>query len=244
MRETVDFPDPIPPVRPTVIIGGRPYHAIIDLDPLHASRPDRRLRAAQALREKDRRAVLRRAEGWPNHSPGAVNAWLLLFTRKPPSWEDPLLPWTDASPTLGEPHPGFFYPDPTGFWAEVRHWVHELVRVREPGWSLADALSVAALVHRGDDAERLSWMRALARPRVILFLDEPSWSTSGLTARQVAHRIKDPFRPQVYEGFWGRTPDGIIVGKAPQHPSMHNLYDTSDMTGFLRSAPAGDEDIG
>src|SRR5438874_34420 len=113
MRDTVDFPDPIPPVRPTVLIGGRPYHAIIDLDPLHASRPDRRLRAAQALREKDRRTVLRRAQGWPNHSPGAVNAWLLLFTRKPPSWEDPLLPWTDESPTLGEPHPGFFYPDPT-----------------------------------------------------------------------------------------------------------------------------------
>jgi hypothetical protein len=236
----------MPPVRPTVSIGRRPYHAFIVVDPaLYASRPDRRLRAAQAVRDKDRPAVLRRATDWPNHCPGSINAWLLLFTRKPPSWEDQLLPWTEGPPTLGEPHPGFFYPDPMGFWAEVRHWVHELVSLREPGWSLADSLSVAALVHRGEDTERLQRMRDLMQPRVILFLDEPSWSTSGLTARQVAHHIKDPFRPaQVYEGFWGRTPDGLIVGKAPQHPSMHNLYDTKDMTGFLRSAPVGDEDIG
>lgn len=202
------------------------------------------MRAAQQLRGKDVRNLQRRANGWPNHSPGSVNAWLLLFTRKPPTWEDPLLPWTDSTPTIGEPSAGFFYPDPMGFWAEVRRWVIELVRLRWPDVSLPDALSVAALVHRGDDESRLGWMRELCRPRVILFLDEPSWATAGITARRVAHHIGDPYRKgQVYEGFWGRTPDGVIVGKAPQHPSTHNLYDANDMAGFLRSAPVGDEDV-
>ena len=202
------------------------------------------MRAAQTLRDRDRRAVLRHADGWPSHSPAAVNAWLLLFTRKSPTWEDPLLPWSEGPPTLGEPHSGVFYPDPVGFWAEVRHWIHELMRVREPKWSLADSLSVAALVHRGDEGDRLAFAREVLQPHVILFLDEPSWATSGITARQAPHRIKDPFRAgQVYEGFWGRTSDGLIVGKAPQHPSMHNLYDTADMGRFLRSAPVGDDDI-
>jgi hypothetical protein len=41
----------------------------------------------------------------------------------------------------------------------------------------------------------------------------------------------------VYEGFWGATADGTVVGKAPQHPAMHNLYRAEDMDRFLASAP-------
>jgi hypothetical protein len=54
----------------------------------------------------------------------------------------------------------------------------------------------------------------------------------------VTHHIKDPHRPgQVYEGFWGELEDGVVVGKAPQHPTTHNLYRSDDMVAFLRSAP-------
>ena len=180
---------------------------------------------------------------WPDHSAGAANAWLLLFTTKPPSWEDKLLPWTDERPTLGEPHSGFFYPDTIGFWAEVRRWVHEIVRVADPGMRLSEALSVAALAHRGDEAARLGRLRTALEPRVVVFLDEQAWATSGLQARVTAHHIADPYRQgKVYEGFWGRTTDGVVVGKAPQHPSTHNLYDTADMTGFLTSVPLADEE--
>ena len=60
-----------------------------------------------------------------------------------------------------------------------------------------------------------------------------------LTAKQVAHHINDPHREgQVYEGFWSTGDDGLVIGKAPQHPTMHNLYREEDMLAFLRSAPA------
>src|SRR5205814_8705280 len=66
-----------------------------------------------------------------DHSPGALNAWLLLVTTKPPSWKDRLLVFPESPLSLGAPHEGFFYPDPLGFWAEVRHWVVELFRDRK-----------------------------------------------------------------------------------------------------------------
>ena len=48
--------------------------------------------------------------------------------------------------------------------------------------------------------------------------------------------IPDPHRPdQSYQGFWARRDDGVVVGKSPQHPTMHRFYDASDMTSFLRS---------
>ena len=78
-------------------------------------------------------------------------------------------------------------------------------------------------------------------PRLVLFLDEPSWAASRSLlnrAEQIPHYITDPHRPkQVYEGFWSVRADGVVVGKSPQHPATHNLYRNDDIMGFLRSAP-------
>jgi hypothetical protein len=91
----------------------------------------------------------------------------------------------------------------------------------------------------GDDPKRLTSALEHFAPQVILFLDEPSWMASGLQVRrQVNHHIRDPHRPaQVYEGFWAVLEDGVVVGKAPQHPTTHNLYRSDDMFSFLRAAP-------
>lgn len=181
----------------------------------------------------------KKAMDWPENSPSAINAWLLLVTTKPPTWRDPLVLWREQPPSLGTAHEGFWYPDPLGFFAEVRHWSVEIFQVYQPTWGPHEALSLTALLHVGDDHGRLSKARDLCRPEVTLFLDEPSWILSGLEVHQVAHHITDPHRPkQVYEGFWGRTEDGRIVGKAPQHPTTHNLYRAKDMANFLRSVPA------
>jgi hypothetical protein len=115
----------------------------------------------------------------------------------------------------------------------------ELFRLRHPSWGLAEALSLTTLLHVGDRADRLSHALQLFSPQVVLFLDEPSWAASGLqVTRPAKHFIKDPHRVgQVYEGFWGETPEGVVVGKSPQHPTTHNLYRADDMAGFLRAAP-------
>ena len=150
--------------------------------------------------------------------------------------------WPDDSPTLGEPHHGFFYPDPLGFWAEVRRWATILTRLRRPEWATPDALAVTTLLHVGDDPDRLAWARALMRPRVLLFLDEPSWLAARIDVRKQLHHVPDPHRAQqVYEGFWATADDGTVVGKSPQHPATHNLYRAEDMDRFLRSAPVGSD---
>jgi hypothetical protein len=133
----------------------------------------------------------------------------------------------------------FFYPDPLGFWTEIRRWTLELFKLRNPTWSLGEALTLTSVLHVGDHADRLTAALALCKPRVVLFLDEPSWLLSGLEAKkQVNHYIKDPHRAnQVYEGFWGELADGVVVGKSPQHPTTHKLYRAEDMVSFLRSAP-------
>lgn len=198
-----------------------------------------RLAAARDAGRLAKRSLHKQAEAWPPNSPGALNAWLLLVTTKPPTWRDPLLQWRELPPTLGTPHEGFFYPDPLGFWTEVRRWVSALVQQREPSWEAPEALSVSACVHVGDDAVRLSTVLDIARPHVVLFLDEPSWTLSGLeVARRVAHHVPDPHRAgQTYEGFWGRLADGTVVGKSPQHPSTHKLYRAADMDAFVAAAP-------
>lgn len=199
---------------------------------LYADEPAARLRAAARLRPREmRRRLATAAADWPADSPGAANAWLLLVTTKPPAWRDPYVMWRDAPPTLGEPHEGFFYPDPLGFWAEVRHWATMLTGLPTP-----DALSLTTLIH-GAPAHALDLMQ----PRVVLFLDEPAWQSSGLTTDAVEPcDLPDPYRAgQLYEGWWARTRDGRVVGKSPQHPAAHKLYRRSDMDGFLmRSAPA------
>ena len=169
-----------------------------------------------------------------------MNAWLLFVTTKPPIWRDPLVLWPEDPPALGEPHHGFFYPDPLGFWAEVRRWATVLTRLRRPEWSTPDALAVSTVLHVGDDVGRLAWARELMRPHVVLFLDEASWQASGIDVRRHLHYVPDPHRPQqVYEGFWATEGDGTVIGKAPQHPATHNLYRAEDMDRFLGSAPVG-----
>lgn len=205
---------------------------------MFSPRADERLRAAQGLGRRARNALLKKTHDWPPFSPGAVNAWLLLVTTKPPTWPDPFVAWADAPLTIGTAHEGFFYPDPLGFWPEVRRWSVELLRLQHPNFGTPEALAMTMLLHLGDDRERLTRALALAEPRTILFLDEPSWSRSGLGVDASSHYIGDPHRPkQVYEGFWGHDPGGRVVGKSPQHPATHNLYGASDMTGFLRAAP-------
>ena len=141
--------------------------------------------------------------------------------------------------TIGEAHEGFFYPDPLGFWAEIRKWTVELLLPHAPQWGVNEALSVTALVHQADDASRLRNAIELCRPRTILFLDEPSWERAAMPVKQVPHYIHDPHRQgQVYEGFWGAGDNAVVVGKTPQHPTMHNLYREDDMVAFLQSAPA------
>ena len=219
--------------------GRRPYHRLIAADP-YANDPTERLQGARDLNRRGRKTLLDRVpDDWPPYSPGSVNAWLLFVTTKPPAWQDDLVLWEERPLTVGEAHEGFFYPDPLGFWAEIRKWTVELLHLRAPDWGVNEALSVTALVHQADEPNRLHKALELCQPRTILFLDEPSWERSGLTARQVAHHINDPHRQgQVYEGFWSTGDDGVVIGKTPQHPTMHNLYREEDMLAFLRSAPS------
>lgn len=208
-------------------------------DALFGPTPSARLDALRTLRPKDV-AALRRVDGWPPLSPGARNAWLLLVTTKPPQWADDLVPFPEAPLSTGEPHPGFLYPDPIGFWAEVRRWCAAVVGTRERGWETTEAVSVSALVHLGEEPGRLATALAATRPHVVLFLDEPSWQASRFAddARVEAHHVPDPHREgQVYQGLWGRRPDGTIVGKSPQHPTMHRVYRWADMAGFLGACP-------
>jgi hypothetical protein len=136
--------------------------------------------------------------------------------------------------TLGEPHEGFFHPDPLGFWAEVRRWAVALLRTQEPAWQASEALAVSSIVHVGDDPSALSRAMDICRPCVVLFLDEPAWQASGWEVKRDAYHVPDPHRAgKVYEGFWGRRADGVVVGKAPQHPSTHRLYRATDMSDFL-----------
>jgi hypothetical protein len=193
---------------------------------LYADDPAARLAAAAHLSRRCRRTLTKESAGWPPDSPGAVNAWALFVTTKPPTWRDPYVTWRDAPLTIGEPHEGFFYPDPLGFWAEVRHWAATLA-----GLPITDALSVSALLHGIAHLERAL---QLMRPQIVLFLDEPAWRTANLPVRAVARAIPDPYREgQVYEGWWGHTPEGFVLGKAPQHPAAHRLYARSDMDGWL-----------
>lgn len=147
--------------------------------------------------------------------------------------------WREQPLTVGTPHHGFFYPDPLGFWSEVRRWAVALFASVEPAWRAEDALSITALLHLGIDPSRLARAIEVMRPRLVLFLDEPAWQSSSLTVeRRDVHHIVDPHREgQVYEGFWGVTRDGVVVGKSPQHPAAHKLYRQNEIDTFLRSAP-------
>jgi hypothetical protein len=213
--------------------------AVGDADDLFANDPAIRLARARALSRRARRKALAGTEGWPADSPGARNAWLLFVTTKPPTWRDPLLAWPDGPLTLGEPHPGFLYPDPIGFWTEVRRWSIELLTRHQPHWSTAECLALSALVHVGGDARHLDLARSVCRPRLTVFLDEPAWQAAELDVAVSPLAIPDPHRPgQSYEGWWGTCLDGTVVGKAPQHPTMHRLYRAEDLRDWLHRAPS------
>jgi hypothetical protein len=201
---------------------------------LYAEAPSARLTAASRLTARQRRSLAKQAENWPADSPGSLNAWLLMVTTKAPTWRDPYIAWRDVPPTIGAPHEGFFYPDPLGFWAEIRHWATVVTELQ-----MAEALSVTTVLH---GAAHLTWALGVMRPHVLLFLDEPAAETAGLAGLAVdrnGYVIRDPYRSgQSYEGWWGRS-DGMIVGKSPQHPAAHKLYRRTEMEAFLqRSAPA------
>ena len=208
-----------------------------DHDPLFDDDPVVRLAAARGLSQRGRRR-LPDARGWPSDSPGARNAWLLFVTTKPPSWRDPLYEWVERPLTLGEPHEGFLYPDPIGFWDEVRRWSMELFRLQQADWSTAESLSLSALVHVGGQPAHLATAIHTCAPRLIVFLDEPAWQAADLDVATTPLAVPDPHRPgQFYEGWWGTMADGSVVGKAPQHPTMHRLYAADDLSSWLRAAP-------
>ena len=214
------------------------YTAVIAGADLFSSDPAVRLAAARTLRGRARRSALKRVEGWPAFSPGSANAWLLLVTTKPPLWRDPLLAWSADPPALGEPHAGFFYPDPLGFWTEVRRWATLLLRTREGSWGPSEALSVTALLHVGEDSGRVLWAEERCHPHVTLFLDDAARTAVPLPETLSTASIPDPHRPgTVYEGWWAVQGDGRSVGKAPQHPASHRFYRASDMDGFLSRLP-------
>ena len=211
---------------------------VADRDELYAPAPDARLAAARGLSRRSRRKVETQVPGWPPLSPGARNAWLLFVTTKAPAWRDQLLPWPEGPLTLGEPHAGFLYPDPMGFWGEVRRWSIELFRLQQPRWSTAEALALTMLVHVGEDPGRLDLATATCRPRMTVFLDEPAWEAAEPDVETTRLAIPDPHRPgQTYEGWWGTAADGAVVGKSPQHPTMHQLYSAADLREWLHEAP-------
>jgi hypothetical protein len=164
-------------------------------DQLFADDPATRLDAARALKGRHRRRMTEPVPGWPSHSPGARNAWLLLVTTKPPTWTDALMAWPEAPLTLGEPHPGFLYPDPLGFWAEVRRWAIEVFRPDHPTWSTAEALALTALVHVGDQPDSLRLAQETCRPRTTIFCDEAAWAAAGLDVAVNPLAVPDPHRP-------------------------------------------------
>jgi hypothetical protein len=207
-------------------------------DDLFGATPAARLATARSLSPRARRKALASVPEWPDDSPGALNAWLLFVTTKPPTWRDKLLAWPDGPLTLGEPHDGFLYPDPIGFWAEVRRWSIELLRQHEPTWSTAESLALTTLVHVGEQPQHLALAQRTCRPRMTVFLDEPAWQSADLDVATAALAIPDPHRAgQMYEGWWGTTTDGAVVGKAPQHPTMHRLYRAEDLSRWLQRAP-------
>jgi hypothetical protein len=209
-------------------------------DGLASVDPGARLEAVAALKPRAVEKLRGRARGWPPLSPGSVASWLLLVTTKPPQWRDPLLAFPEQPLTAGHPHEGWFYPDPVGFWAEVRRWATLLVRTRQPAWTGTEALAVSALVHLADEPGRFAAARDACRPHVVVFLDEPALQAARLDLVDVVqHQLPDPHRDgQVYQGLWGRHPaSGAVVGKAPQHPSAHRLYRSADMDRFLLALP-------
>ena len=82
--------------------------------------------------------------------------------------------WEERPLTLGQAHEGFFYPDPLGFWAEIRKWTVELLRPHAQDWGVNEALSVTTLVHQADDAARTQKAIDLCRGALGRFQRRPA----------------------------------------------------------------------
>jgi hypothetical protein len=90
----------------------------------------------------------------------------------------------------------------------------------------------------GDRPDSLHLAQETCRPRTTIFSDEAAWAAAGLDVAVSPLAVPDPHRPGVvYEGWWATLDDGTVVGKAPQHPSMHRVYQAADLSAWLRDAP-------
>jgi hypothetical protein len=196
---------------------------------LYALSPAERLDAARRLDPKAGRRLQAAVTDWPPLSPAAANAWLLLVTTKPPQWRDPLLEFPEAPLALGEPHPGFLYPDPIDFWVEVRRWTAVVAGTRQPPLAATDAVAVSGLLHLGDDLDRLTMAVATVRPQVVLFLDEPAWSAAALPGDN------DPFG-----GWWRGTRPRTIAPHTPwsrDRPEVLQFFRFRPMRGANDRSP-------
>ena len=204
--------------------------------------PEDRLDAARAQGKRATKALAERVGDWPPNAPGSLNAWLLLVTTKEPVWRDPMVhvAGPPADPRR-RPTRASTTPTPWASGPRSASGRSSCSASRQPRWAATEALALTTLLPAGGQPDRVARAVEAFEPRVVLFLDEPSWAGSlGLfdVVELVPHYITDPHRPkQVYEGFWAQRRDGVVVGKSPQHPATHNLYRADDIMGYLRSAP-------
>ena len=228
--DTVDFPDPMPPVRPTTSIAGRPYHRPIRTEA-------RRNRGDAKLFSSDPRTASTRRGPRASGPQGAGRAGRRLAAERPRQPQRLAPPRhhqgagvarPDRQVAGPAPHPrhrptrASTTPTPWASGAEIRKWSVELFRLREPRWAATEALALTTLLPAGGQPERVARAIEVFEPRLVLFLDEPSWAASRALfngVEQMPHYITDPHRPkQVYEGFWSVRDDGVVVGKSPAAP--------------------------
>ena len=210
-----------------------------DADGLFASDPARRLEAARALRGRARKKVLARTPPWPPDSPGSCNAWLLFVTTKPPSWRDPARTRgrSGRSPSASRTRASS---TPTRSGSGTRCGA---------GPSSCSGSQQPDLEHRREPVAHDPRARRL-RPRPARGRSEPVPAAhdrvprrAGLAvggARGGHHavlRARPPPAGRCTRAGGARPPTGAVVGKSPQHPTMHRLYRAEDLTAWLRAAP-------
>ncbi len=101
------------------------------------------------------------------------------------------------------------------------------------------SLGVAALANPGLSGQGIGEILKVCQPRVILYLDQESERSSPRKATNPTPiSIHNPYHlDQSYRGWWSSEPDGVILGKAPQHPAAHRLYSKDSLTTFLAALP-------
>ena len=167
-----------------------------DADGLYANDPARRLEAARALHGRAPKKALAAHGRLAGRLARLLQRVAALRHHEAPSWRDPLHPWVERPLTIGEPHEGFLYPDPIGFWDEVRRWAVELFRLHQPAWSTSESLSLTTprARRRRPRAARVRAQR-LCQPRMIVFLDEPAWQSAAIDVATTPFRCRTPTAP-------------------------------------------------